>query len=431
MTHSGRNRDFDPRAFLLALWNSAVAAASVDASFGEYLPQIPQGRIIVVGAGKAAAAMAVAASAAYGPSVEGVVVTRRGYGLRDGESCGRIRIIEARHPVPDAAGFEAGRAVLDAVAGLTKNDLVVCLLSGGGSALLEEPLPGITREDVAMLNSRLLESGAGISEINCVRKHISAVKGGRLAVAAWPAHIVTIAISDVPGDDPSTIASGLTIGDPTHSSDARAVLRKYGIAVPANITAVLEDPAYETPKPSDPKLRRSEFRLVATQADALNAAAQVARASGFAILDRGTRIEGEARTVAEDEARIARDHAARGEDIVILGGGELTVTYRQAGSGGPNREYALALARVLNGHRSIWALAADTDGIDGTDDGAGAIVTPDTLMRAREHGLDPDAALERHDSGAFFAALGDAIICGPTRTNVSDFRALLVLGRKE
>lgn len=431
MTHCGGHRNFDPRTFLLTLWNSAVAAASVDGDFRKHLPRPPQGRIVVVGAGKAAAAMAVAASAVYGPAVEGVVVTRRGYGLRDGESCGRIRIIEARHPVPDAAGFEAGRAILDAVAGLGENDLVVCLLSGGGSALLEEPLAGISRDDIAQLNSQLLQSGAGISEFNCVRKHVSAIKGGRLAVAAWPARIVAIAISDVPGDDPSTIASGLTVGDPTSAADARAVLMRYGIAISENITAILDNPAYETPKPSDPKLRNSEFRLAAAQADALNAAAKAARDKGLAVLDRGTHIEGEARVVAEDEARIARDHAARGEDIVILGGGELTVTYQRAGSGGPNREYALALARALNGHQSIWALAADTDGIDGTDDGAGAIVTPDTLIRARRRGLDPDAALERHDSGAFFAALGDAVVCGPTRTNVSDFRALLVLGRRE
>lgn len=431
MTQSACNCDFDPRAFLLTLLESAVAAASVDRGFRKHLPQPPQGRIVVVGAGKAAAAMAVAASAVYGPSVEGVVVTRRGYGLRAGESCGRIRIIEARHPVPDAAGFEAGRALLDAVAGLSENDLVVCLLSGGGSALLEEPLPGISREDIAHLNLRLLQSGADISEINCVRKHVSAVKGGRLAVAAWPARVVTIAISDVPGDDPSTIASGPTVGDPTSSADARAVLMRYGIVVPENIAAVLDNPSCETPKPSDPKLRNSEFRFAATQADALRAAANVARDRGLSVLDRGTRIEGEACVVAEDEARMAREHAARGEDVVILGGGELTVTYQRAGSGGPNREYALALARALNGHASIWALAADTDGIDGTDDGAGAIVTPDTLIRARDRGLDPDAALERHDSGAFFAALDDAIVCGPTRTNVPDFRALLVLGRKE
>jgi glycerate 2-kinase len=419
----------EPRDFLLSLWNAAVAAASVGASFRALLPPPPRGRIVVVGAGKAAAAMAAAAASVYGPDVEGVVVTRVGHGLRTGETSGSIRIIEACHPIPDAAGLAAGDAVLRAVAGLHEDDLVLCLISGGGSALLEAPLPGVSLDDVKVLNKRLLESGAAISDINCVRKHVSAVKGGRLAVAAWPARVVTLAISDVPGDDPGTIASGPTVGDSASSADARTILQRYCIAVSPAIASVLDNPACESPKPSDPHLLRSEFRLVATQADALNAAALVAHDAGFSIVNRGTHVEGEARNVAEEEARIACDAAARGENVVILGGGELTVTLDGAGSGGPNREYALALALALKEHKSIWALAADTDGIDGTDDGAGAIVEPDTLVRARNLGLDPLAFLDNHNSGAFFSALGDTLVTGPTRTNVSDFRAIMVLGK--
>jgi len=416
----------DPRDLLLHLWNTAVEAVSVGPRFGGFLPASPQGRIVVVGAGKAAAAMAVAASARYGPAAQGVVVTRVGHGLKPGESAGAIRIIAARHPVPDAAGLEAGKAVLAALRGLGPDDLVLCLLSGGGSALLEQPLPGIALADIAALNRALLASGAAIGEINCVRKHLSAIKGGRLALAAAPARIVTLAISDVPGDDPSVIASGPTVADPTTRADARAILDRYAIAVTPAVLAVLDDPLYETPKPGDPRLARAEYRLAATQADALAAAARLAREEGLAVIDRGTRIEGEARAVAQDEAKLALQCTTRGGGTLILGGGELTVTLDGEGAGGPNREYALALALALNGHPRIHALAADTDGIDGTDDGAGAIVAPDTLARAAALGLDPTAALAAHDSGGFFAKLGDALVTGPTRTNVSDFRAILV-----
>jgi glycerate 2-kinase len=416
-----------PRALLLSLWEAAVAAVSVGPRFEDFLPPPRSGRVVIVGAGKAAAAMAVAAARYYGKPAQGVVVTRTGHGLKSGESSGAIRIIEARHPVPDAAGLEAGKRVLAAVRGLSSNDLVLCLLSGGGSALLEHPLPGIALDDIAAINRALLASGAAIGEINCVRKHLSAVKGGRLALAAAPARVVTLAISDVPGDDPSVIASGPTVADPTASADARAILKRYGIAVPPSVAAVLNDPLYETPKPNDPRLRHTEYRLVATQADALAAAARLARAQGFAVIDHGTRIEGEAREVAQVEAKLALDAAEQKGGTLILGGGELTVTLSGEGSGGPNREYALALALALNGHPRIFALAADTDGIDGTDDAAGAIVTPDTLARAAAHGLDARAALGAHDSGGFFAKLGDALVTGPTRTNVSDFRAILIV----
>jgi hydroxypyruvate reductase len=417
-------RDVPPREFLLALWNAAVGAASIGEQFRALLPPPPRGRIVVVGAGKAAAAMAAAAAAHYGTAIPGVVVTRHGHGLRDGETRGGIRIIEARHPVPDAAGLEAGQSVLRAVSNLGEQDLVLCLLSGGGSALMEAPLPGIALADIASLNWQLLASGAPIGDINCVRRHLSALKGGRLACAAWPAKTVTLAISDVPGDVPSTIASGPTVADPTTLADARAVLVRHGIEIPAAVAAALDNPANETSKATDARLSHAHFHLVATQADALHAAAAMARAAGLAVIDRGTRIEGEARIIAREEASLAQQQPG---GTLILGGGELTVTLDGTGSGGPNREYALALALALNGNRHIWALAADTDGIDGSDDAAGAIVTPDTLTRAHARGLDPSEALRRHDSGQFFAALGDAIVTGPTRTNVSDFRALLIL----
>jgi hydroxypyruvate reductase len=418
----------EPRAFLLELWNAAIAAVSVGDAFARHLPPRPAGRLVVVSAGKAAAAMAVAVAQHYGAAASGVVVTREGHGLRDGETSGGIHIIEARHPVPDDGALEAGRAVLRAVQNLTEDDLVLCLLSGGGSALLEVPLPGIAFADIQAINRSLLASGAAIGEINCVRKHLSAIKGGRLVLAAWPARVVTLAISDVPGDDPSVIASGPTVADPTTAQDALAVLRRYGIEIPANVAAVLNDTKFESPKPSDARLARSDYHLVATQADALRAAVNCAVAAGFRVIDRGTRIEGEARDVAEEEARIALDCAARGENAIVLGGGELTVTLSGNGSGGPNREFALALAVTLRGHPRIWALAADTDGIDGTNDGAGAIVTPDTLARAKAAGVNPVASLAAHDSGGFFAGLGDALVTGPTRTNVSDFRAILVRG---
>jgi len=412
------------RQLLTRLWDAAIGAVTVGPAFSHHFPDPPKGRLVVVGAGKAAAAMAVAAAAHYGARAQGVVVTRYGYGLREGETSGAIRVIEARHPVPDEAAMAAGSAVLSSVQGLMADDLVLCLLSGGGSALLEAPLSGLTLSDIDALNRRLLGSGAAIADINCVRKHLSAIKGGRLAAAAVPARIVTLAISDVPGDETSVIASGPTVGDPTTQADARNVLARSKIVVPPNVAAILDDTNFETPKPG--VLANSDYRLIATQRDALDAAAKVARAAGYRVIDRGTRVEGEARDVAWDEARIALDAARRGEPTVILGGGELTVTFTRAGSGGPNREYALALALALDGHPKISALAADTDGVDGTDDGAGAFVRPDTLARARALGLEPEAALAAHDSGTFFKALGDALVTGPTRTNVSDFRALLV-----
>jgi len=414
-----------PRTILLELWNAALEAVSVGPAFEELLPVRASGRTIVVGAGKAAAAMAVAAARVYGPDVHGAVVTRHGHGLRAGESAGNIRIIEAGHPLPDSAGFEAGRAILDCVSHLSERDLVVFLVSGGGSALLEAPLPGIAFPDVRRINAQLLASGAAIGEVNAVRKHLSAIKGGRLAGRAFPARVVTLAISDVPGDDPATIASGPTVADATTQADASDILDTFAIPISPHVRTLLSDPQYESLKPGDPRLVRTQFCMFATQADALAAAASCARHHGLAVLNRGTRIEGEAKTVAQEEAALARRIAPG----VILGGGELTVTLSAVGNGGPNREYALALALALEANPRVWALAADTDGIDGSADAAGAIVTPDTLARAASMGLDAHAALARHDSGTFFARLGDALVTGPTRTNVSDFRAMIVLPR--
>jgi glycerate 2-kinase len=376
----------------------------------------------VLGAGKAAAAMAVEASAHFGPSATGLAVTRYGHGLRAGESSGGLAVVEAGHPLPDASSLGVGRRMLEMVRGLSDQDLVIGLWSGGGSALLEEPLPGVSFDDLRTITAALLASGAAISQINCVRKHLSSVKGGRLAAAAFPARFESFAISDVPGDDVSVIASGPTVADPTTQADARAILAQYGIAIPT----VLSDAAHETCKPGDVRLARARTHLIATQADALASAAHAAQAMGLTVLNRGTQIEGPAHDIAAQDARLALDLAAQGARAVILGGGELAVAGAGADPGGPNREYALALAIALNGHLDICALAADTDGIDGSDDAAGAFVLPDTLRRAAALGLDPAAHLRAHQSGAFFSKLGDALVTGPTRTNVTDFRAIMI-----
>jgi glycerate 2-kinase len=401
------------------LWTAALSAADARAALRGRFPSLPAGRVIVLGAGKAAAAMAAEAAAHYGPATAGLAVTRYGHGLRTGETSGAIEIVQAGHPLPDAASLNMGPRMLEMVRGLTAKDLVLGLWSGGGSALLEHPLPGVTFDEIRAINATLLASGAAIGEINCVRKHLSAIKGGRLAAAAYPARVVALAISDVPGDDVSTIASGPMTGDPTTQSEARSVLARYGLGCPA----VLNDLSFETPKPDT---IGAEAHVVARQADALAAAAAKAHAMGFAVLDRGTWIEGPAHQIAAFDARLAIEMATRGMRVAILGGGELAVTGAGSAPGGPNREYALALAIALQAHPSICALAADTDGIDGSDDAAGAFVLPDTLSRAALLGLNPGAMLAAHHSGRFFAALRDALVTGPTRTNVTDFRAILV-----
>jgi len=384
-----------------------------------HLPPRPRGRIIVVGAGKASAAMAAAVEAHWGQGLEGLVITRYGHGV----ACKSIEIVEAAHPVPDAAGQQAAARIARLVEGLTADDLVLCLISGGGSALLAAPAPGLTLADKQELNRQLLACGAPIGEMNCVRKHLSALKGGRLAARAHPARVLSLVISDVPGDDPATVASGPTVADPTTVADARAIIAKYGLKLPAHIEAFLATPQAETPKPGDPRLARAETRIVAAPALSIAAAARVAGEAGYPVIDLGDRVEGEAREVGRTQAELALKTKG---PAVILSGGETTVTLKGKGRGGRNSEYALALAIALDGAPGISAIACDTDGIDGSEDNAGAMVLPDTLARARRQGLDAGALLADNDAYGFFSALGDLVVTGPTLTNVNDFRAIVV-----
>jgi hydroxypyruvate reductase len=416
----------NPAALLRALFDAALAAADPAHCVPPHLPALPRGRTVVVGAGKAAAAMAQAVEAHWPGPLEGLVVTRYGHGA----SCRHIEVVEAAHPVPDAAGRAAAARMLAMVRGLTADDLVLCLMSGGASALLALPAPGLALEDKQAINRALLRSGAAIGEMNCVRKHLSAIKGGRLAAAAAPARVVTLVISDVPGDDPAVIGSGPTVADPSSFAEARAVLAKYGIGEPAAALAHLAAAAEETPKPGDPRLARAETIIVARPQDALMAAATATRAAGYAPVILGDSLEGEAREVALVHAGIARQVLRHGQPAappaVLLSGGETTVTVRGKGRGGRNAEFLLALAVALGGSPRIHAIACDTDGIDGTEDNAGALLGPDSLARAAALGLDAKARLADNDGYGFFAALGDLVITGPTRTNVNDFRAILV-----
>jgi glycerate 2-kinase len=372
----------------------------------------------------AAAAMAKAVEDVWEGPLEGLVVTR----YRHAVPCRRIEVVEAAHPIPDAAGHAAAERILSSVKGLGPDDLVLCLISGGGSALLALPAPGVTLDDKRAISKALLRSGATIAEMNCVRKHLSAIKGGRLAVAAAPAHVVALLISDVPGDDPSVIASGPTVADPTTVDDARAILGKYRIDAPPAIRDALS----ETVKPGDPRLARIVTILVATPQMALERAAAVARQAGITPVILGNAIEGEARDVALVHAGIARQCAAHRQPApppaVLLSGGETTVTVRGTGRGGRNAEFLLSLGIALDGHPCIHALAADTDGIDGTEDNAGALISPDTLARAAARGLDARSHLARNDGYGFFDALDTLVMTGPTLTNVNDFRAILVTG---
>jgi hydroxypyruvate reductase len=370
--------------------------------------------------------MAAAAEAHWSGPIEGLVVTRYGHGV----PCRHIEVIEAAHPVPDAAGREAARRILGKVGGLAPDDLVLCLISGGGSSLLALPAPGVTLEDKQAINRALLRSGAQIGEMNCVRKHLSAIKGGRLAVAADPASVVSLVISDVPGDTPSVIASGPTSPDVTTSADAIAILRQYGIAIPRSVLRYMQDASAETPKPGDPRFRKVTNLVIATPQDALEAAARVARNAGFRPLILGNAIEGEARDVGLVHAGIAKQIAGYGQPIeppcVMISGGETTVTVRGSGRGGRNAEFLLSLAVALDGQAGIAAIAADTDGIDGSEDNAGAILSPDTLARAAQAGLNVKARLANNDAYPVFAQLGDLVVTGPTLTNVNDFRAILI-----
>ena len=415
-----------PRDLLRAMFEAAIKVALPAHTISSYLPPKPKGRTIVVGAGKASAAMAKAVEDLWSGPLEGLAVTRYGHAV----PCRRVEIIEAAHPVPDAKGKQAAQRILDLVSGLTKDDVVLALISGGGSALLALPAPGLTLEDKQAVNNALLRSGASIDEMNCVRKHLSAIKGGRLAAAAYPARVVTLLISDVPGDDPSVIASGPTVPDPTTFSDALAILRKYHIDEPRAAVSHLTAAADETPKPHDSRLAGIKTAMIATPQHSLEAAAEIASSAGFTPLILGSAIEGEAREVGKVMAGIARQVVGYGQPAAspcaLLSGGETTVTIRGSGRGGRNVEFLLSLAISLDGLPGVFAIAGDTDGIDGAEEIAGALVTPDTLARACALGIDPKASLANNDGHGFFEALGDQIVTGPTLTNVNDFRAVLI-----
>ncbi len=419
--------DTRARAALRRMFDAAVAAADPRVMLAQHLPAKPTGRCVVVGAGKSAAVMAAALEDAW-PDValSGLVVTRYGHEV----PTRHIEVLSASHPVPDANSETAARRMLETVRGLGPDDLVLALISGGGSALMALPAAGLTLADKQALNRALLASGATISEMNAVRKHLSAIKGGRLAAAAAPARVVTLAISDVPGDDPAVIASGPTVPDPTRYADARALVARYGIDPSPQIAARLAQGIDETPKPGS--LPHASFQLIATPAMALAAAAEAARALGLAPLILGDALEGESREMGTVLAGIARSIRTHAQPLpapaVLLSGGETTVTIGAAGAGrgGRNTEFLLALAIALQAEPGIWAAAGDTDGIDGTEDAAGAMITPDTLARAHAAGLDPRAVLAAHDSYSLFDATGDLIRTGPTLTNVNDIRAILV-----
>ncbi|MDE2047256.1 MAG: glycerate kinase [Betaproteobacteria bacterium] len=429
------NAAIDPRALLRSLFDAAVAEAQPAHTLHRYLPAPPKGRTLVLGAGKAGGAMAAALDALWPADapLSGLVVTRYGHvppALR--AQPGRIEVVEAAHPVPDAAGLRAAERIMALTRGLTADDLVIALISGGGSALLTLPAAGLTLQDKQAINRALLLSGATIGEMNCVRKHLSAIKGGRLAAACAPARVVTLVISDVPGDDPAIIASGPTVPDATTCADALAILARYGIAVPDAAQRGLQSGAFETPKPGDAAFAQHALHLIATPRQSLHAAAAVARAAGLAAHVLSDEIEGESREVGKVHAALARYVARHGQPFarpcVILSGGETTVTVKGAGGrGGRALEFLLGCALALDGEPGVWALAGDTDGIDGTEDNAGAWITPDTLARATALGVSARDALERNDGYPFFAQLGDLLVTGPTHTNVNDFRALLVL----
>jgi glycerate 2-kinase len=421
------------RTFLEALFRTAIDAAHPATCLPPLLPPPPKGRLILLAAGKAAGSMAQVAEAHYfdqfriaAERLIGVAVARHGYGrpLR------RVRMIEAGHPIPDAAGLEAADLALKLAASAGPDDLVLVLMSGGASANWIAPADGVSFADKQAVTRALLRSGATIGEINTVRKHLSRIKGGRLARHAYPARIATIAISDVPGDDPSAIGSGPTVPDPTTLADARAIVAKYKLELPASVTAALKDPKNESPKPGDEVFANTSFALAARPVDSLRAAEAAAAEAGYECVSLGANLEGEARDVAAEHAQLARDLRAQGKSAVILSGGELTVTIRGKGRGGPNQEYALALAIALAGMGGVAALAGDTDGTDGgagaATDPAGAYCDGQTTARARAQGLDPAVFLANNDSTGFFEALGDLINPGPTYTNVNDFRALVV-----
>lgn len=417
------------QALLRGMFEAAIASAQPALCLPPHLPSVESvgaGRLIVIGAGKASAAMARAVEDHWTGPLSGLVVTRYGYGV----PCERIEIVEASHPVPDAAGLRAAQRMLEVVQGLKPEDLVLCLISGGGSSLLPLPLPGLTLEDKQTVSRALLASGATIREMNCVRRHLSAIKGGRLAAACHPARVLTLTISDVPGDDPIDIASGPTVVDPTTCQDALDIIRRYNIALPAAVLAVLQSGEGESVKPGDPRLAGAELRMIATPQMALEAAAKVGREAGIAVHILGDALEGEARDVGKVLAGMALQVAVRNQPFtapcVLLSGGETTVTVRGQGRGGRNVECLLSMAIALGGQLGVHALAGDTDGVDGQEEIAGALIAPDTLARAWSLGLPPKDRLANNDGHGFFEALGDSVVTGPTLTNVNDFRGIYI-----
>ncbi len=418
---------FDPKAFLRSLFEAAIAAAQPARTLAAHLPPPPKGRTVVVGAGKASAEMARTLEAHWPGDLSGLVVTRYGHGA----ATRSIEVVEAGHPVPDEAGLAAAARMLALVKGMSADDLVIALISGGGSSLLPAPLPGLTLADKQVVAAGLLRSGATIAEMNCVRRHLSAIKGGRLAAACAPAQVVTLAISDVPGDAPCDIASGPTVPDPTTCADALAIAARYAIALPDAMRSILTSGAGETPKPGPVDPRPGAFRLIAAAQASLEAAAAVARTAGIKPFILGDGLEGEARDVGKVLAGIARQVATRGQPFaapcVLLSGGETTVSVRGHGRGGRNVEFLLSLAIALRGEAKVHALAGDTDGVDGAEEIAGAVIGPDSLERAFALGISPAASLADNDGHGFFQALGDSVVTGPTLTNVNDFRAILIV----
>ncbi len=424
--------DSHARSTLMALYEAAYTTAHPSTCLPPYLPPVPpNGRIIIIGGGKGSAAMAVATERHYiahgqGDKISGMISTRHGFGL----PTEIIKILQAGHPVPDANSVEGAKQAIALAKNAGPNDLVLCLLSGGASAIWSAPVAGVSFEAKQQLTKQLLRSGAPISEMNTVRKHLSQVKGGKLAAAVYPARLLTLLISDVPGDHPDEIGSGPTVTDRSTLSEARDVLARWNITPTPEIAAALNDPANETLKAGHPMLSASDYKIVAAPKASIEAAAQIARAQGYRVDILGDSLEGEAREIAKFHAAMALDAKRRGEKVAIMSGGELTVTVRGNGSGGPNQEYALGLAIALDGTPGIAGLAGDTDGIDGgggnAADPAGAVVFPDTLHRALAQNLNAAQFLENNDSTGFFRPIGDLILCGPTQTNVNDFRVVLV-----
>lgn len=412
----------DPVKFLHDLSQAAIDAADPMKVVAKHLPQAPKGRIIVIGAGKASASMARAVEAAWGnKDLEGIVVTRYGYAV----PCEKIKIVEAAHPVPDEAGEKACQDILKLLDGLTENDLVLCLISGGGSALLSYPAACINSQEKRALNAALLKSGAPIGEMNIVRKHLSQVKGGQLALRAFPAKVHTLIISDVPGDDPATVASGPTLPDPSTQEDALRIIKKYKINVSDDVISYLSDPKNETPKPSDERFKNAALKIISSARDSINAAKEFANDLGLNIIDLGDDLEGESSHVARQHIRLAINAK---KPTLYLSGGETTVTIKnESGKGGRNSEYILSAAITAHHNKAIYGIAVDTDGIDGSEDNAGAFFTPETLSHAEKGGLDANEYLEKHDAYTFFDKTGNLVMTGPTFTNVNDFRALLVL----